>query len=163
VDEDYARYYPLMERYVSLYVAPGSKKEVNEEEDESEQAEQIEEEGADEKSDGTGASNSAWTALLRTERPPMWKVVEEARCAGSLALQRLRDRRPEEDTAHTEPVVGKGAKAKQGKQYGDKKQAVAGPGKKVYGREPKNHGNGKPTMKVEADDSGSDGGFFEED
>jgi hypothetical protein len=74
VDIDYAKYFPFMEPYISLYAkaAPG---------------------GADEKS--TAAH------YLRSPRPPMWTVVEKIREEGITALERLQNRQPGRSSGST--------------------------------------------------------------
>lgn len=71
VDYHYTRYFPFLERYESLYTAPENPKE-HEAED-----------------------KPAALRALHSERPPMWKVVEEAMRSGQAALEELQERRPE--------------------------------------------------------------------
>ncbi|POS80128.1 hypothetical protein DHEL01_v201464 [Diaporthe helianthi] len=71
VDYHYTRYFPFLERYESLYTAP-----------------------EDSKDDEAGDKPAALRAL-HSERPPMWKVVEEAMRHGQAALEELQERRPE--------------------------------------------------------------------
>lgn len=76
VDYHYTRYFPFMERYESLYTAPENSK--------------------DDEADGQPAAIRA----LHSERPPMWKVVEEAMRNGEAALEELQERRPEKPQEH---------------------------------------------------------------
>ncbi|KAH8752529.1 hypothetical protein F5883DRAFT_576384 [Diaporthe sp. PMI_573] len=71
VDYHYTRYFPFLERYESLYTAPENPKD-------------------DEAEDQPAAIRA-----LHSERPPMWKVVEEAMRNGQAALEELQERRPE--------------------------------------------------------------------
>lgn len=81
VDEAYAQYFPLAETYISIY--PNAKSQ---------------------ESDDTEEGKAAIAqAALRSERPPMWRVVEEAKAEGPRALLRLRERRPEAGSNHTLP------------------------------------------------------------
>lgn len=76
VDAHYAKYFPFLERYVSLY--PIAKKSKDSEMDD-------EEKEAHEK--------SLAKLALHAPRPPLWATVEKAMEEGQEALQRLRDRR----------------------------------------------------------------------
>lgn len=76
VDAHYARYFPFLERYVSLY--PVAKKAKGPDVDE-------EEKEAHEK--------SLAKIALHAPRPPLWATVEQAMEEGQETLQRLRDRR----------------------------------------------------------------------
>ncbi|KAK4196492.1 hypothetical protein QBC40DRAFT_309837 [Triangularia verruculosa] len=67
VDIDYAIYYPFMEPYISLYAKPAA--------------------GEEEKA----------AQYLHTERPPMWALIEKTREEGKHALERLQNRKSEED------------------------------------------------------------------
>lgn len=71
VDYHYTRYFPFLERYESLYTA-----------------------SEDSKGDEAEGQPAAIRAL-HSERPPMWKVVEEAMRNGQAALEELQERRPE--------------------------------------------------------------------
>jgi len=113
VDIDYAIYHPFLERYTSLYAAPG-KEEKGEKEDEKEKKSLLED--------------------LHTPRPPMWAVIEKAREEGKAALEKIQNRRPQEDEA--------GGMDKQ---------------KKLSAAKKKKGGDGDKM------DESEDGGFFEED
>ncbi|KAK4175223.1 hypothetical protein QBC36DRAFT_190369 [Triangularia setosa] len=67
VDIDYAIYYPFMEPYISLYAKPAA--------------------GEEEKA----------AQYLHTERPPMWALIEKTREEGKKALEKLQNRKPEEE------------------------------------------------------------------
>lgn len=71
VDYHYTRYFPFLERYESLYTAS--------------------EESKGDEAEGQPAAIRA----LHSERPAMWKVVEEAMRKGQAALEELQERRPE--------------------------------------------------------------------
>lgn len=71
VDYHYTRYFPFLERYESLYTA------------------------TDESKDDDAEGQPAAIRALHSERPPMWKVVEEAMRNGQAALEELQERRPE--------------------------------------------------------------------
>jgi rRNA-processing protein Efg1 len=82
VDSHYARYFPFLEPYVSLY--PIAKK--------------IKESKADEEDEAADEKSLAKIAL-RAPRPEMWAVVEKAMEAGKEALEKLRDRRTDVEVA----------------------------------------------------------------
>ncbi|KAL1871350.1 hypothetical protein Daus18300_004716 [Diaporthe australafricana] len=71
VDNHYTRYFPFLEKYESLYTGTENPK--------------------DDDADGQPAAMRA----LHSERPPMWKTVEEAMGNGEAALVELQERRPE--------------------------------------------------------------------
>jgi hypothetical protein len=71
VDYHYTRYFPFLERYESLYTAP---EHVNDDE---------------------AGDQPAAIRALHSERPPMWRVVEEAMRNGQAALEELQERRTE--------------------------------------------------------------------
>lgn len=75
VDYHYTRYFPFLERYESLYTTS--------------------EDSKDDDAEGQPAAIRA----LHSERPPMWKVVEEAMSNGQAALEELQERRPEKTQA----------------------------------------------------------------
>ncbi|KAK2068481.1 hypothetical protein P8C59_003115 [Phyllachora maydis] len=87
VDADYARHFPLLERYVSLYPQTISGKEQRPGE-------------AGDGQDGSGkdpedrfdAQGMAEVAL-HAPRPPLWATIEKIREEGRGALEKLRDRR----------------------------------------------------------------------
>lgn len=90
VDYHYTRYFPFLERYESLYTAPESSKD-------------------DEAEDQPAAIRA-----LHSERPPMWKVVQEAMRNGQAALEELQERRPENSQeAPTQKQKPKAVKDKQ--------------------------------------------------
>lgn len=135
VDIDYAIYYPFMEAYVSLYAGSnaGGKGEKDEKEDKS-KADQY----------------------LRTPRPPMWAVIEETREKGKTALERLQNRRPQQQPAEDDASMTK--EAKKGDKKGDKSQNAKTKAKSRGG------GAAKETTRASDNDEDSDsdgGGFFE--
>lgn len=151
VDEAYARYFPFMERYKSLY-PPQSK----------------------EKDETTPPGESAWRVVLRTERPPMWKTIEEALEAGPRALEALRDRRAPgggapQTTKHTPEKRPLAAGKTEGKD--ESKRGVSKPqkenGRRDVARDKKfGKGAGKFQREYsenEDSDGSGGGGFFEED
>lgn len=77
VDYHYTRYFPFLEKYESLYTSPENPKD-------------------DDDADGQPAAMRA----LHSERPPMWKAVEEAMGNGEAALVELQERRPEKMQEH---------------------------------------------------------------
>lgn len=77
VDWYYTRYFPFMEPYISLYPAGKTKEE-------------------------SGDEPIAKRAL-HSERPPVWKEIEEAVKEGQKALEAIQERRPEK-TESTEPI-----------------------------------------------------------
>ncbi|KAK0748651.1 hypothetical protein B0T21DRAFT_380431 [Apiosordaria backusii] len=102
VDIAYAIYYPFMEPYISLYAKPAA--------------------GEEEKA----------TQYLHTERPPMWALIEKTREEGREALERLQNRKPQDDA--------EGEEAEEGGKKGSKKSKSA---------------------KAKKDEESDDGGFFE--
>lgn len=69
VDWYYTRYYPFMEPYISLYPAGKTKEE--------------------------SADKPIARRALHSERPPVWKEIEEAMEEGQKALETIQERRPE--------------------------------------------------------------------
>ncbi|KAL2022315.1 hypothetical protein VTK56DRAFT_5713 [Thermocarpiscus australiensis] len=143
VDIDYARYFPFMEPYVSLYAGSVA-------------------EGKDDK-------NTA-AKYLRTPRPPMWAVIEKTREEGVAALERLQNRPAQKGsssdasqqspkhTAHTKQQPSSKKEAKKGVSPRNLRKAAKSKPVRV---EQKN-------AKADDDDGSSDGdsdggGFFEED
>ncbi|PHH61818.1 hypothetical protein CDD81_7921 [Ophiocordyceps australis] len=96
VDEAYTRYHPHLEPYVSMYGNVKTDQHV-------------------------GKVSVAKIALMRAEKPPLWKAVEEAMEQGLQALTRLRERRPDVDASHfqkpkrplTKPVARLGSTGQQ--------------------------------------------------
>lgn len=81
VDEAYAQHFPHSEPYINLYAKSKSKSEPEEEEEDT----------------------SAGETVLGTERPSIWTTIEEAMKEGPQALKKIRERRPVEEQATTEP------------------------------------------------------------
>ncbi|KAM7223795.1 DUF2361 domain containing protein [Rhypophila decipiens] len=73
VDIDYAIYYPFLERYISLYAAPGKEEK------------------------GEGKEKKSPIDDLHTPRPPIWSVIEKAREEGKAALEKIQNRQSEAD------------------------------------------------------------------
>ncbi|KAK1523220.1 hypothetical protein CPAR01_14073 [Colletotrichum paranaense] len=101
VDVAYARFFPLMERYESLY--PNKDKNAKEQGDEDkveeEQQQQKEQAEADADADADAKPSKQPKALqfLHAERPKMWATIEKVLPEGEVALYRLRDRRSPAD------------------------------------------------------------------
>lgn len=150
VDIDYAKYFPFMEPYISLYagVAAGEK---------------------DEKK--TAAH------YLRTPRPPMWSVVEKTREEGEAALERLQNRRPEsvQKSGGAQPRAGYNRSTKQPsdkkeKREKNEKREEQEMMEKMGGSRRERRalararasGTGQQGGKANGEDDESDGGFFEE-
>ncbi|KAK0630731.1 hypothetical protein B0T17DRAFT_507175 [Bombardia bombarda] len=133
VDNDYAIYYPFMERYISVY--PPAKSEPKNVES-----------TVDEK-------RSAARALLNAPRPPMWTMIEEARKQGKSALEKLQNRVPEPES-DAKPAAKQRKKANAGASSEAKEKAATTAKAKASSGEAKADGD---------NDGDSDGGFFEED
>ncbi|KAH8175819.1 rRNA-processing protein efg1 domain-containing protein [Sarocladium implicatum] len=157
VDEAYAQYFPLAETYISIY--PNAKAQE-----------------ADDSEDGKAAIAQA---ALRSERPPMWTVVEQAKSEGPRALLRLRERRPEPGSSNaaprkapTAPVKKKDAKEQTGLDaFKSRPQAstatAAVPTTKANGQ-PLNRRErrklmhkGLPVVQQSDDEDDDEGGFLE--
>ncbi|KAL2271721.1 hypothetical protein VTJ83DRAFT_1092 [Remersonia thermophila] len=146
VDIDYAKYFPFMEPYVSLYagVASGPKGE---------------EEAA------------AFARYLRTPRPPMWKLIEQTREEGDAALERIQNRPPQRTSeAETEEPPAKAGKPtekrsdKKEKNKGSRPERKAEKATKAAKQAARGGGGGRKGAESEdgSDSEGSDaGGFFE--
>lgn len=154
VDINYAKYFPFLEPYISMYKSP----KATEKEDEKSSAEHA----------------------LHSERPPLWSTIEKAMEEGESALERLRDRRQGPESGEVLPPQPGGAaaarKAKASKKAKKEKQAEppkhsedSGP-KKAEGAKKwvnpykkKMQDAREGTKHEEASGSESDGGgFFEE-
>lgn len=144
VDIDYAKYFPFMEPYVSLYA--GVAHEPKEEE------------------------TAAFARYLRTPRPPMWKVIEETRKEGEAALERLQNRPPQK-AAEKDQKPAKEGKADKKSSDEKKKKKKEKEKKKGPRQEQKERKASKEVQKEkekrdesdsESEGGGSDaGGFFE--
>ncbi len=157
VDLDYAVYHPFLEPYTSMYTGPtGESKD-------------------DDKS--TAAQ------LLHAPRPPMWYTIEKVREGGKEALEKLQNRQAEKLGAKQalralkNPVSGKTqpSKVRQEQQQGaETPHPAKSVGKSVSLQNGTNTGpknrrerrkaqfEAEAAAKQAADDSGSEGGFFEE-
>lgn len=78
VDCYYARYFPFLEPYISLF--PKTKDEAGDDDE------------------------PVAKRALHAERPPVWKEIEEAVAAGQKALEAIQERRPEKTDAGKEAV-----------------------------------------------------------
>ncbi|AEO57629.1 hypothetical protein MYCTH_2304003 [Thermothelomyces thermophilus ATCC 42464] len=143
VDMDYARYFPFMEPYVSLYAAAA----------------------ATDRDETNAAAH-----YLRTPRPPMWELIEKTREEGQAALEKLQNRWPQanarSDTPPRSPAKQaankqhSARKGKKGAQEPGSKGSRSGSTKVEQKHSRKNKdedGDG------DSDDSSDSGGFFEED
>lgn len=86
-DSLYANYFPLREKYVSLYSA------VLKDTSDTQSAEEAKAEAKAEAKSSNLAARS-----LNSERPEFWTVIEKAAEKGQPALQALRDRKPASET-----------------------------------------------------------------
>lgn len=146
IDGVYARFFPHRERYISLYPVGGSGTAGEEEETKEKAAE---------------ATSKAIKAL-KVDRPPIWYDIERAERKGMSALVAIRERnmnaRPAKESSSTDlPSRSSGkeeekpAKEREGKGAGTTKKNSKGKHEKP--RADKEH--------TVAEDSDSDGGFFE--
>ncbi|KAI0397766.1 hypothetical protein F5Y17DRAFT_454650 [Xylariaceae sp. FL0594] len=139
VDALYAQYFPYRERYVSLY--PVAQKE------------------SKDKADASAAAKKA----LRSERPPMWKTIEEAAEKGESALKQIVERRLPETSGRSrtqEPQSTKRSSTTergQARSKGSSAPDSRGP-RESTGRQQKQTGS----KDADDDDDDDDGGFFEE-
>ncbi|WYZ40541.1 hypothetical protein EsH8_IV_000882 [Colletotrichum jinshuiense] len=146
VDVAYARFFPLMERYESLYASKDKDAKEGEQEDQQE-------------AEAKPFKQPKALQALHAERPKMWATVEKILPEGEAALYRLRDRksptdavaqrqpRPERSTKQTGGAAGK---TKAFSQQNDRK------------RDWKQDGKGRkwqPPVQAEDEDDGT--GFFE--
>lgn len=169
VDIDYARYFPFMEPYVSLYAgsAPGEKGEKDEKGGKGEKDEKDEKDQNDQKNEKGAAAQ-----YLRTPRPPMWAVIEKTREEGVAALERLQNRLPQKASsakAPQKPTQDGDAPAKQQQNSStngakkERKQKYSAKSKQAKSKPAK---AGDKKRRESDDDESSDsngGGFFEED
>ncbi|KAK0722885.1 hypothetical protein B0T26DRAFT_739982 [Lasiosphaeria miniovina] len=147
VDVDYAIYYPFLERYLSLYAAPAAEAK------------------DDEKPTAVHA--------LDTPRPPMWYEIEKTRGYGKAALEKIQNRRSEQDASpkpSSRPAKAVSAVGKQQPAAGagpSSARKAIGPDTSAMNRRERRAAmrNDKASGKAaDGDDSGSEGGgFFEED
>lgn len=136
-----------MERYISLYPAGQAK-------------------------DEAGDEPSAKRAL-HSERPPMWKEIEEAMQQGQTALERIQERRPEQPGAAgsaaevsaqvqaKRDLKDRGAKSDKGDKLQQKANAKPAAEKQGNRRERRRAlAEEKEKAKEEGQDSGDDSDFF---
>ncbi|KAL2201363.1 hypothetical protein P885DRAFT_26720 [Corynascus similis CBS 632.67] len=140
VDIDYAKYFPFMEPYISLYAAAA----------------------ATDKDETNTAAH-----YLRTPRPPMWELVEKTREEGQAALEKLQNRRPQANSNSETPPPSAGKHAANKQHLAKKgKKGAQEPGAKVLNS--KSARTGQKTARktkhdYDDDDDSDGGGFFEED
>lgn len=137
VDIDYARYFPFMEPYISLYAAAAS---------------------------GEKDETNTAAQYLRTPRPPMWTLVEKTREEGQAALERLQNRRPERSSADARPAAEFKAAAKPlpaKKAKGDLQKGPT-PSNRAERRKADREA-ARANAAAESSDESDGGGFFEED
>jgi hypothetical protein len=132
-------YYPLIERYISLYPQQSKSKAKSE--------------GPGEKA--SGSDHGLWESK---DRPEMWLTVEKAMEGGEDALKRLRDRGPSISASQTaaKPIPAAATPANRRATRRDKVAVKQSPKP-----EDDEDGDGRP-REVDSDDE-SDGGFFEDD
>ncbi|KAK4237409.1 hypothetical protein C8A03DRAFT_34656 [Achaetomium macrosporum] len=138
VDIDYARYFPFMEPYISLYAGASSG-----EKDE--------------------ASTAAWARYLRTPRPPMWAVIEKTREEGQAALEKLQNRQPQRSRESSQQPAARSVTDKSL----PVQKAKGLPQPKVKAskdpRPSRAEGEDGRSSNHESSDESDGGGFFEED
>ncbi|GAB1320601.1 rRNA-processing protein efg1 [Madurella fahalii] len=139
VDIDYARYFPFMEPYISLYAKAAS---------------------GERDGEGTAAH------YLRSPRPPMWAVIEKIREEGDAALEKLQNRQAQDgssSTASRQPQEGdataKRLSSTKGTKNGVPPQSIRKP---QLGSVKVDEAAGHAGDDDECSDSDG-GGFFEED
>ncbi|KAH7037859.1 uncharacterized protein B0I36DRAFT_380985 [Microdochium trichocladiopsis] len=142
IDGVYARFFPHRERYISLYPVAGSGTE--------------EDEKVDTKTTGKAVK------ALKVERPPIWYDIERAERKGMSALVAIRER-------NLNATPAKGANSTELPSRSSTKQGGDRPGQdsNAAGAAAKRKGKGKhdklsgAEVQAAAEDSDSDGGFFE--
>lgn len=158
VDGAYSRYFPFLERYVSLY-PPASK-------------------GGGAAADDDDGDDAVRRAL-RSPRPEMWSAVERAMQEGKEALERLRDRRPEAAGGLAVPSLGRhsagsssavdAAVSKREARRGGAQEHEAARGSEqkgaraVNGARKEKENDRDDVSESEQSDSSGGGAFFEED
>ncbi|KAI5855589.1 hypothetical protein GGS23DRAFT_589484 [Durotheca rogersii] len=133
IDSLYARFFPYMERYISLYPVASP---------------DLVARGGEKSEDASSAAQA-----LHTERPPLWRDIEKASESGTPALLRIRDRKSDRGSISKRnkggapkrdiPANGNVASSQQGKGEGKSK--------------PK-----RDEASNLSNDSDSEGGFFAE-
>lgn len=141
VDSHYARYFPFLEPYVSLYQVAKQAKQSK---------------AADEDADKKSLAKLA----LHAPRPPLWSTIEEAMREGKDALEKLRDR----DTAAKPFKTSKQSRKPKGRSEKtdmEGNRAVSGANSEKLGE--KGRGAVAAAKRQAAEESDADdGGFFEE-
>jgi hypothetical protein len=144
VDIDYARYFPFLEPYVSLYAGAASGEK-----------------------DETGKA----AQYLRGPRPPMWAVIEKTREEGQAALEKLQNRQPGKsaDDARQPVESRKAVKALPAKKTKAAETKAKGPRQLRHEQSTKSRPSGtkgearKTNGGADRSEESDDGGFFEED
>ncbi|KAI0010133.1 hypothetical protein F4779DRAFT_323465 [Xylariaceae sp. FL0662B] len=133
VDSLYARYFPHREAYVSLYPVASLGLSVH---------------GGEKPETASSAAQA-----LHSERPPMWREIEQASKKGDDALVEIRERKIRFDRKgkHPQQQSSEATKADHGKANGSSASDSAGSRKR------------KGRTNPDSNDDDSDGGFFEED
>lgn len=134
IDTLYTRYFPFLERYISLYPAKGSAQDA-------------------EQSEGASTAQKA----LRSERPPMWSTIEAAAKQGTPALVEIQERgssKGPKAKRHRQDTDAEGPGSSEG--GGRAKGSSSSKAKKK-----KQKTDQEPSGSGDDDDEGSDGGFFE--
>lgn len=146
VDVAYARFFPLMERYESLYANKDADGKEGEEDGEK-------------KSEEKPFKQPKALRALHAERPQMWATVEKTLPEGEEALYRLRDRKSPTDAAPPKRQLP----PKQSTKQGAGKARFPAQGQKDRMRDRKYEGKGRqwqaPAQQAEDEDDGT--GFFE--
>lgn len=164
VDEAYTQHHPHAEVYTSLYTTAKTDKATED----------------DETEDGKIAKTKA---MLSTERPPIWKEIEQAMQDSPHALFKIRERRPQDGSLEkknksqskpknktddtttrkpaqtTQPQQQAATAPKQGQQ--SKADPAARMNRRERRKQMRETGVVKPVVQAEDDDSDG-GGFFEE-
>lgn len=149
VDCYYTRYFPFMEPYVSLYPVDKTK---------------------DESGDGPIAKRA-----LHSERPPVWKEIEEAAEQGQKALEAIQERRPEKtESTESAPRPRAAPKAppkdkfdgmsqerrlRLGKPEGEKGPVKVAKNRRERRKQQRLHQEEKKVVEESADDSDGSGFF----
>ncbi|KAI1326348.1 hypothetical protein F5Y16DRAFT_375005 [Xylariaceae sp. FL0255] len=143
IDALYAKHFPHRERYISLYPVA---------------ALGLSTQGGAKPEDASSAARA-----LHSERPPMWKVIEEAAVKGSRALTAITERKTPPEQRKNDFAVTKQARSK-AKDLGTLEVADSRKGK---GKDNQHQQTGKrqkpqkPSSNPSSSDDDSDGGFFE--
>lgn len=143
IDSIYCRYFPHREPYISLYPVSSAQ-------------------GGEKSEDASIAAKA-----LRSERPPMWRTIEEAANKGEKALVEIRERKPtgKQEDREIQGITSKdsfAANPKQSKKNGILTSDSAEPRPNKGKQKPQTTQNALDASGSRSDDE-SDGGFFEDD